>query len=200
MFLPIFSIPFHQLHSCSPFPIKPHPFLSRSHIPLHTSSGAASTSFSCSWTCHPATLFSCLPTFYPCSFPASIVPTQTPPPPHLSLVASGHFSCTPSSRYLGSTGGEQASMPVVGVPGAGAACRDWKQPGKESPAQPRELRGGACSLIPWGWWITRTLMRPKRLTGKAAASVQPKNLDRNIALKCWMHPCRAWANRHFLRG
>ena len=86
------------------------------------------------------------------SFLASIVPTQTqPPPPHFSLVASDHFSCTPSSRYLGSTGGEQTSMLIVSVPGAEAACRDWKQPGTESPTQPRELQGGTCSLIPWGW-------------------------------------------------
>lgn len=111
---------------------------------------------------YPATLFSCLSTFYPCSFLASIVPTQMPPPPpHISLVASGHFSCTPSSRYLGSTGGADTSMPAVDVPGAKAACRDWKQPGKESPAQPWELQGGACSFIPRGWQITQTLMSPK---------------------------------------
>lgn len=84
----------------------------------------------CSWTCYPATLFSCLSTFYPCSFLASIVPTQTPPPKHLSPVASDHFSCTPSSRYLGSTGGEQVSMLVAGVPGAKAA---WERKSHSDP-------------------------------------------------------------------
>lgn len=39
----------------------------------------------------PVTLhFSHLSTFYPCSFLASCIPTQTPPP-HLSLVASDHL-------------------------------------------------------------------------------------------------------------
>lgn len=65
-----------------------------------------------------------------------LVPTQTPPPPHLSPVASDHFSCTSGSRYLGSTGEDQASMLVVCVASAEAAFRDWKRPGKECPAQP----------------------------------------------------------------
>lgn len=176
-----------------PFPYRTASFapLLILHNPLHTSSGSVSTSFSCSWTCHSGGLFSCCSIFHPCSFLASLVPTQTPPPSHISLLASDHFSCIPAAGTRAAL--EQKRPPrSVGVPGARTAGRDWKQLGKESPTQPQELQGWTWSLIPWGWWIMQTLISQMHLKEKTAALVQPKNLNRNIALKCWMHPYQAW--------
>lgn len=105
-----------------------------------------------SWACYLALL----PPFYffcPCSFPASNVPTQTPPP-HLSLMASDHLLLQVGPAV-------EKSKPLCSVsPVQEQPAETGRSPGKV-PLKPWQLRGGACSLGLWGWQVTQTLMSPK---------------------------------------
>lgn len=108
-------------------------------------------------------IVSCLSTFYPCSFQASIVTTQTP---HLSLVASDHFSCT-QQQVPGQHRRRASPYACSQCASCQSSVQRLEAARKESPTQSQELQGGACSLIPWGWWIMQTLMSPNHLRGKA---------------------------------
>lgn len=187
------KIPFHLMPSCSSCPIEQHlwPLILHPHSmpsqPLSLVPEAATLQLS------SMDILLCTPVVLWAERIAQIFLTQIPPHAHLSLKASHHASCKPKQQASGQHGRKTSLYILAGAPGAKAACRDWDFFLWLLPLRPQSSREDHAQLIPRGSWRSWTLIRPKHLSAKAAASVQPKIFDRNITVKCWIHPWQAWA-------